>query len=207
MSLWSDLYGEEKKPDSPKENYIKNEDFSCISDINEKRLLIPYFYCKAAARYDSAECSGLSFSDLVMECRGAYRTYQEFYLGLLNASSPTAELIEMFPAVPEIESREKRKKFIDAFIKGNISFCNSITDIKSKNWCEIMIKLDADLVSSNDKKDIIFYLRAIKLNNVAECKKIKDKALNIACQAFIKKDDKICQQDEGFKRLRNKCSR
>ena len=206
--LYGNVYGEEKK-------FLKNQ--SCIKNFNiddidftsylkktNNHILVKYFACRAAVVNSIQECNNLSsFPAPKKDCYAEFNSLRRFYLELLDASYPTAELIEACPTPSGIQSREDRKRFIKALIGKNLEFCNNFTHNSERNFCKAIITLDPNLVKDHNLKEKIYLLRAVKDSNEKECSYIRNKNAKIICRALVNRDVDICQEYEGFKIIRN----
>jgi hypothetical protein len=197
------------KPEKRFSNYedcIKNfniEDVDFSEPVVQKNLnlLLDYFQCRAAAKHDITECDKLG-SPLDKMCRHPFSKIFEFFGELIFNGRVTMRALDAckFPGLAE--DRVTCKKFAEAFLKSDVSFCESLMSKKSQNMCKAIITLDLKWYSEGDWADNINYLKALKDFNKEHCMKIKDRVLRSGCEVFLSGNEQICNENKGFQSFR-----
>lgn len=180
----------------------------CIKNFDPKKVnfkdpvfkehlatLWDHYLCRAAARHDVQECEKLGA--YAVKCQRAYSRMFGFFGSLAANGEITEDVLKncKFPLLAE--GRTACNSLAEAFVRNDESYCD---DISNKKRCSALITLNASK-ADGEWVDIINCVKAIKDANREACSKIKDKALLLACKAYIDGKEKLCDDSEGYKQF------
>lgn len=169
-------------------------------------LLAEYFQCRAAVRDDENECDNLNpRPDYVASCGEYFNEYRGFYGRLLNEGQVTPQMLRSCMSNIKI-SREECELFAKSWLANDLSYCDKYRkrDRTRYDECRAMISGDSTLCKSDSCINTSTYVRAIKTANIKDCVKIEDDMTRAVCQGAISMDEKICENNAGFKEFRNR---
>lgn len=180
------------------------------SKIQKEKLdpLLTYFRCRAAAKQDINECNNLP--DPVRCIEDAQRK-KIILQTVLSASLGASEV-----PIPDINTypRKKIKDHYDLSVglskalKKNLSACKNTEDPQMANLCNAILKREPGYCAGDQRcSESYYFIVAVEKFDAGQCKRIKDTAVRVLCQAAVEGDVKICEQDPAFKTFRtNYCA-
>lgn len=169
-----------------------------------KNTLQEFFTCVASAKNDPAQCDKLSPQDAQL-CRASYDEELGFawkLVSMRNAQSPSSSP-ELVNGCVGAFGYDKKAcvQFLEAFKKGDPAICNSAPFNKNSNKCQAIMTLNEGAVSGRDR-DTVIYFNALNNLSASDCKRLSNKGLARNCEAFVTGNEKICQQCEGYNKIR-----
>lgn len=172
----------------------------------EKVALRSSFFCKAMLANDISNCDKL-LSDEAGKCRKSFNCWKGFYSELPYAKRVTPTLIRSCFECNSFGGIDQCRKFITAFINKDTSACGSLfEDRLQRSQCEALISLDEKKTTTAIGADMIAFIKAMSDQDSKICDRIKDKTLKLTCQAYLRGDDAICEDDAEIKSIRAKYS-
>lgn len=121
-----------------------------------------------------------------------------FLLAILEGEKTTPQFVNRCVECMKYD-KLKCKRFIEAFRTQDTTFCNGFSD------CIALITQDENLYKTQSEKDDMFFLKAVKNLDTAECNKIKDSPMKrFSCIAYIKGDNQECRKYKGFNSFQKK---
>lgn len=185
---------------------INNLDFSRHTKVSEKMdtsNLTQYFGCRAVAKNNIAECNRLPSSTDVETCQYYFNEYYGTYGNLAMAGHVTPQVLDRFKNVTRM-TIEAARAFTEAWLKDDLSFCETLSNPKESKQCKAMISGDSRFCLQGDRSCInrSIYIKALKSGDIKKCEEMQganSEIVKLICQVTIGGDEKLCDRSSGFK--------
>lgn len=183
------------------DNFTIDEiDFKDSKNSAESYLLNDYFICRAVVNDDIAECNSLLSPG---ECQRPVKGYLSPHIKAMRIGMITPSILKesVDNAVGVGKDIESHRILLRAILENDPSLCGDKDD-KGANKCRALASKDVKSCPDQNCKESVYFMQAIKDNNVEICQKLSKGDVVWVCRSAVTQDLKTCEQSEGYKKFK-----